>query len=421
MVDIKLDLNQDAEDFDAAAQVGCEKVREQKMAAARFVIEAGILLTPRQEIRQARIQIADGRIERLGSREEIALTPRYAMMEAGRFIVAPGFIDLHIHGAAGRDVMEATAEALDAISAFLARHGTTAFVPTTVSAGSKTTTECVSALAELLKRREWPGAFPLGIHLEGPFINPEKRGTHRAEDIVRPELPTFRNWLERAQGKLLILTLAPELPGAIEVLREARSRGILVGIGHSDATYAEAQAAIAAGATHGVHLFNAMRALAHRDPGIVAAVLASDSTYAELIADGVHLDPVIVRLTAQWKAVDRLLLITDATSATGMPDGDYRLGTMQVHVEGGVSRDSEGRLAGSTLTQDVALRNLLRWTGWSLAEALRAVTLNPARLLHCEERKGFLREGADADLVVLTTDCQVVQTIVGGQTVFSAL
>jgi len=391
------------------------------MASTRLVVEAGTLLTPAQEIPEARIQIADGHIEKLGSREAITVPPGYSVLDAGRFTVAPGMIDLHIHGAAGRDVMEATAEALDAISGFLARHGTTAFVPTMVSAGLKTTTECVAALAELLERRAWPGALPLGIHMEGPFINPEKRGTHRPENIVSPELETFRNWVERARGKLRILTIAPELPGTIEILREARSRDILVGIGHSNATYAEAQEAIAAGATHGIHLFNAMRPLSHRDPGIVAAVLASDAIYAELIADGVHLDPVVVSLAAHLKSFDRLLLITDATSATGMPDGTYQLGTMKVQVKDGVSRDSEGRLAGSTLTQDVAVRNVMSWTGCSMTQALRAATLNPATLLRCDGRKGMLREGADADLVILTSDCRVVHTVVAGQTVFSAL
>ncbi len=317
--------------------------------------------------------------------------------------------------------MEATAEALDGISRFLARHGTTAFVPTMVSAGLKTTTECVAALAELLERREWSGAVPLGIHLEGPFINPEKRGTHRPENIVPPDLGTFRRWVERARGKLRILTIAPELPGAIEILREARGRDILVGIGHSNATYAEATEAITAGATHGIHLFNAMRPMLHRDPGIVAAVLASDATYAELIADGVHLDPIVVSLAAHLKTFDRLLLITDATSATGMPDGTYQLGTMKVQVKGGVSRDSEGRLAGSTLTQDVAVRNVLSWTGCSLAEALRAASLNPATLLGCDDRKGMLREGADADLIILSRDGEIVHTIVRGQTVYSLL
>ncbi len=390
------------------------------MAATRLVIEAGTLLTPIQEIRQARLQILDGRIERLGSREELAIPSGYAIFDASRFTVAPGMIDLHIHGAAGQDVMEATAEALDAISQFLARHGTTAFVPTMVSAGIETTTQCLARLQELLGRREWPGAVPLGIHLEGPFINPEKRGTHRPENIVPPEPATFRKWAELGGGKLLIVTTAPELPGALEILREAKGRGILVGIGHSNATYAQAREAIAAGATHGIHLFNAMRGFSHRDPGIVAAVLESNEVYAELIADGIHLDPVVVRIVANLKTFDRLLLITDAISATGMPDGTYQLGTMKVQVKGGVSRDAEGRLAGSTLTQDVAVRNVVSWTSCSLAQALRAVTLNPARLLQSNDRKGILREGADADLVLLDSNCQVVHTLVGGRTVFSA-
>ena len=391
------------------------------MATTRLVIEAGTLLTPTEEIRPARIQIAEGQIEKLGKQEAITVPPGYSLLDASRFTVTPGMIDIHIHGAAGHDVMEATAEALDAISLYLARRGTTAFVPTTVSAGIATTTQCLAKLQELVSRRPWPGAVPLGIHLEGPFINPEKRGTHRPENIVPPELKTFRKWVDLCHGKLLIITLAPELPGALEILREAKSRGILVGIGHSNATYAEAREAIAAGATHGIHLFNAMRAFSHRDPGIVAALLESNSVYAELIVDGIHLDPVVVKFVAALKTFDRLLLATDATSATGMPDGTYQLGTMRVQVKDGVSRDAEGRLAGSTLTQDVALRNVVSWTSCAMAQALRAVTLNPATLLRCDGQKGILREGADADLVVLTNDGQVVHTVVQGQTVFSQL
>jgi len=242
---------------------------------------------------------------------------------------------------------------------------------------------------------------PNGEEIEGVGVKPDIELEMTADEYIE-------------QGDI-------QLFKAIEILREARNRDILAGIGHSNATYAEAQEAIAAGATHGIHLFNAMRPLSHRDPGIVAAVLASDAIYAELIADGVHLDPVVVSLAAHLKSFDRLLLITDATSATGMPDGTYQLGTMKVQVKDGVSRDSEGRLAGSTLTQDVAVRNVMSWTGCSMTQALRAATLNPATLLRCDGRKGMLREGADADLVILDGACRVVHTLVGGQTVFSAL
>jgi N-acetylglucosamine-6-phosphate deacetylase len=250
------------------------------------------------------------------------------------------------------------------------------------------------------------GAEILGIHFEGPFINPARRGVHPAESIVAPSTEVFSRFLEQARGTGQILTLAPELPGALELIAVARNAGLVASLGHTDANQEQAEAAIAAGARHAAHVFNAMRPFSHRDSGVVGAVLTSPEVSAELIADNVHVDRAAMRMLLDLKAPERVILVSDGTAATGMPDGKHRLGPLEVRVKGGVCRDETGKLAGSTLTLDRALRNIVAM-GVPLASALRMVTANPARQLGLGSRKGVLAAGADADLVFLDTNLEI--------------
>jgi N-acetylglucosamine-6-phosphate deacetylase len=255
-------------------------------------------------------------------------------------------------------------------------------------------------------------ACPLGIHLEGPFISHARRGVHPPEHLLPPTLAAFERFWQAARGTIRMMTIAPELDGAGEVIAEAARRGVAVSLGHSDADFTEAERGIAVGARHGTHTFNAMRPLDHRSPGILGAVLTDARLTADLIADGVHLDPSIVRLVAHAKGADGTVLITDATAATGMPDGRYRLGSLEVEVRDGKCT-YEGKLAGSVLTMDRAVRNLAKFAGWELAQAVAAASRNPARVGHLLN-KGELAAGADADLVVLNEAGEVLRTFVAG-------
>ncbi len=240
-----------------------------------------------------------------------------------------------------------------------------------------------------------------------------RRGAHPAEWIVPPSVAALRRYLEAADGAGKVLTLAPELPGALELIEVARQAGLVVAMGHTNATYREAGAAIRKGARHAVHVFNAMRPFLHRETGVLGAVLTAPEVTAELIADGVHVDAAAMRLLIAAKGIEGVLLISDGTAATGMPDGKYPLGPLEVSVSGGVCRNAEGKLAGSMLTLDRALRNVVA-LGVPLGDAVRMLTLNPARLLGLERTKGMLAPGADADVVLLDTDLNVAGVMARG-------
>lgn len=387
-------------------------------------ILAGTVLTPSEEIENGVILVDSHRIAEVGSRNSVNIPAGSNVIDHSDRIIAPGFVDMHIHGAAGHDFMEATSAAVSTIGAFLARHGTTSYLATTVTAGIDRTIESATGLGEIVNAARSSDsvlgaavAQPLGVHFEGPFLNVIRRGAHPAADIQKPNLDILRKILDATGGAALVLDLAPEMEGSLALLEYARGRGVRVGIGHSNATYAEAEAAIAAGATHAVHLYNAMRPFSHRDPGIIAAALTDDRVSAELICDGLHVDPAAVRLMVRSMGLKRVILITDSLSATGMPDGTYQLGQFSVNVVGGVCRTAEGNLAGSSIVLEQALRNLAKFTGFSFKECLPCATLNPAKLLGLEKQKGVIAAGADADLAVLDANYVVRQAYLRGRPV----
>ncbi len=368
-----------------------------------LAILAGRVFTPLESISDAVVLTDRGKILEIGTRNQFKLPEGTQTIAANDKTLVPGFVDAHVHGAGGSDVMEADPAALQRVAATLARFGTTSFVPTTVTASPDQTTAAIERIVSFARQdSSWqpdlPMAEPLGIHLEGPFISPERRGVHPREWIASPSLELLARFT--ANGAVKILTLAPELPGALDVAAAARKQNIVVSMGHTDATYDQAIEAIRQGASHAAHVFNAMRPFSHRDSGVVGAVLTSPEVTAELIADGVHVDSAAMRILIAAKGVDRTILVSDGTAATGMPDGSYRLGTFEVTVSGGVCRNAEGRLAGSTLTLDRAIRTVVS-LGILLKDAVQMATLNPARLLGVSHRKGVIAPGADADLVLL--------------------
>ena len=320
--------------------------------------------------------------------------------------IVPGFLDIHTHGAVGVDVNGASAEDLETISRFMAGNGTTAWLASILTDTQDQTEWCIRQMRE---HQACPsaGAELLGIHLEGPFLAKEYKGAMPEHLLQANNLPLVRRYQELAGGRIRYITLSPELPGAVEMIPALRELGITVAIGHSGATYEQSMAAVRSGASAATHMGNAMRLLHQHEPAIFGAALESD-LYCEVICDGRHLHPGTVRILLKTKGADRLVAITDSIMAAGLPDGSYHLGVNQVVVEDGDAKlASDGTRAGSTLTQDAALRNLLSFTGRPLEEILPLLTENPARLIGVFDRKGSIAEGKDADLVLLDSENRV--------------
>jgi N-acetylglucosamine-6-phosphate deacetylase len=362
------------------------------------------------------VRIEDARIASLSG---VDSSPNADQLDFPSAMLAPAFFDVHIHGAAGHDVMEATPQALRAIGSFLATRGTGAYLATTVTAPLNATLRAVSALAKLIDNpafignAEAPIARPIGIHLEGPFLSHEKCGVQPVEHMLAPDTATFDRIFDAAEGKVRLMTVAPELTGAIDLVRHATSRGVRISLGHSNAAATETRTAIAAGAASATHTFNAMRALDHREPGILGTVLTTDSLYAELICDGIHVAPEMIKLWYRAKGPTRGILVTDAISATGMPEGEYQLGGFAVQVANGRAT-ARGVLAGSVLTLDRALANFAEFTGAPLADALPMLTTNPAAMTGFEGI-GSLDAGQLANIVALDDSGRLLASIINGK------
>jgi len=383
----------------------------------RTIITAERLWDGSRMIDHPVVDIEDGHILSINSRTSTSIAPSTKPLEFPGSTLAPSFFDVHFHGAAGHDVMEATPEALDKIAAFLTTRGTASFLPTTVTASLDKTLSALNGLAKLIAKPQPAGhARPLGIHLEGPFLSHAKRGVQPAEHLLAPSIATFDRMFEAAEGQVKLITLAPELPGATELTKHATSRGVRVSVGHSNATAAETHASIHAGAVSATHTYNAMRAIDHREPGILGTVLTSDQLFAELICDGIHMVPEMVQIWWRCKGPERGILVTDAMSAAGMPDGEYQLGGFAVHVAN-ARATARGVLAGSVLTLDRALTNFIAFTGASIAQGLRLLTANPARMTGLGHEAGALSSGMPANLVAVDESGKLVGSMVGGRPV----
>jgi N-acetylglucosamine-6-phosphate deacetylase len=392
--------------------VASNAARENSLITA---ITADELVTGTERISTPVVIVEDSLITRLGSREAVEVPTNAVLRKFPGAVLAPGFVDIHIHGSAGYDVMQGDRKGLETMATFLARRGVTSFLATTVTAERSALLAAVERLAEQI--HDWPSesamATPFGIHMEGPWISKVRCGVHPAASIENPSLEMFDRYYRAANGHLRLITIAPELPGATEVVREAVKRGVRISLGHTDGEVRDADAAIRAGATHATHTFNAMRPLNHREPGVLGRVLESKATSAEIIADGIHVDPVVIELFLRCKGADRAVLVTDAISAAGMPDGKYRLGTFEVTVTGDRC-ELDGKLAGSVLTLERAVRNVMQYSGWNLGQSVRLATANPARVVG-EPKRGTLTAGTRADINVLSPTGEVVECFAGGQ------
>jgi N-acetylglucosamine-6-phosphate deacetylase len=386
----------------------------------RTAFTARRLFTPTEEIDRPLLIVEDGRIAELSSLAGKSGPVNAALVDFGDATLAPGFLDIHMHGGAGLDLMRATPSELPRLGELLATHGVTGYFATTVAAPLDATCAALGRLADAIEAAASSNnggavrARPLGIHLEGPFLSHKRRGVHPPENLVTPTVEIFERLWQAARGQVKMLTIAPEIPGAMEVIAEAAKRKVCVSIGHSDAEMPVAKDAVKAGARHATHTFNAMRPLDHREPGVIGEVLSDDQLTADIIVDGIHVAPEVVKLFLRAKGHERAVLITDAISATGMPDGRYQLGPIEVDVKDGKCT-SGGSLAGSVLTMDRAVRNVTQFSDWGLRDAVRAATLNPARAVGLLDHHGILAPGADADFTVLSPTGEVLKTIVRGR------
>jgi N-acetylglucosamine-6-phosphate deacetylase len=333
--------------------------------------------------------------------------------------LVPGFIDIHVHGGNGSDVMDGRDDAIRTIGRFHASHGTTGWLPTTVTQSVDRLSQSLSAV-ERVKKEQSAGAEILGLHLEGPFICLDRRGAQNPAYVQEPNIDTMKQLANVAPGLIRKVTIAPEQPQALDVIRWLSRQGIISSMGHTDATYEEVILGVDAGISHATHLFNAMSSLHHRDgAGAVGACLHLDDIVCELIADGHHVDVNVMKFAVKTKGTDKIILITDAMSAAGQPNGLYDLGGLSVNVEDGVALLTEGHtLAGSTLTLDVAVQNMVKRVGVTLQEAIRMASTNAARDLGLSASKGAIAVGKDADLVLLDESLAVVGTWVSGREVY---
>jgi N-acetylglucosamine-6-phosphate deacetylase len=381
----------------------------------RIWIQGGTIITPETTLSDSVVIIEDGRISAIEPR--LSLTPDpidTEVITAEGMFVMPGLIDIHVHGSAGSDTMDATPAALTEMSVFFLRHGVTSFLATTISQSTEKMNRAIENISQFMANPS--GARPLGIHLEGPYLSRAFRGAHPSDLLRNPDPKEYRPWLQ--SGVVRTITIAPELPGALDLIREGTSPGVRFSAGHTQANPDEIKEAVDAGLRLSTHTFNGMAGLHHRDLGTVGALLSDDRVFCEIISDGIHVHPEVLKLVIRIKGLDHTILVTDAMRAAGLVDGEYDLGGQSISVGAGVARTQTGGLAGSTLTLDQAIKNIQKFANIPLHQAVRLATLTPASVLGLKGRKGELRAGADADILIADSNMNIKVVMIDGKIVY---
>lgn len=371
------------------------------------------IITPFRIVENGIIVVNGRQISNMGKVTDVTIHPDTKVFDLQGKLVTPGFIDLLVHGGGGKGFADDSDDSIKTISDFFFEHGTTGMLASLFSKKIDLLKKDVNRIASYAERHKDSNIW--GIHMEGPFINPEIKGAHKIEYLWDPNVEMWNELNASARGSIKIMTIAPELPGNIDVIRAAASQGVVPSIGHTLALYADIEKAIDNGAAHVTHMFNAMRPFHHREAGIMVAALLRNELKVELIADGIHVDPIVMKLLHNIKGSGGIILVTDAIRASGMPDGDYHFMDQKIIVKEKRAFLENGTLAGSTLTMEEAVRNMVKLVGVPITDAVRMASLNGAKVLGREHQKGILAVGKDADLVVLDDEFNVHATIYEGE------
>jgi len=399
------------------------------------VLKNARLITPVRIIKNGILVIKDGKIADVGARGEVIFPRNARVIDVEGRYVSPGFIDIHLHGGGGADTMDATEEAIEKISVAHAKGGSTSIVPTTITAPMEDIIRAIENI-EIVRKKDLPGANVLGVHVEGPYFSSEQRGAQNPKFLKEPKPEEYLGLLDRYDC-IIRVSAAPEIRGGLELGQELRKRGILASIAHTNATYQDILRAIEAGYTHVTHMYSGMSGLkrinAYRVSGVIESTLLLDELTTEIIADGHHLPPSLIKLILKAKGLDKVSIITDAMSAAGLGPGKYFLGGLDVVVEDDVAGEFEvpeeegnyvaklltrDAFAGSAATMDKCVKNMVKLVGLSIQDAVKMATINPAKLIGVEDKKGSLVKGKDADIVIFDENINIIMTIVGGKIVY---
>lgn len=370
------------------------------------------IVTPFRIVEPGCIIIEGTQIVNMGKNADVTIPSDVPVFDLPGIIVTPGFIDLLVHGGKGAGFADDDDQAINTISDFFFQHGTTGMLASLFSKKMSLLKNDMTRLADFIESHSSSNIW--GIHMEGPFINPQIKGAHKIEYLWEPNVEMWNELNASSRGYIKLMTIAPELPGNIEVIRAASSQGVVTSIGHTLALYDDIEKAIDNGAAHVTHMFNAMRPFHHREAGIMVAALLRNELKVELIADSIHVDPIVMKLLHNIKGSGGIILVTDSIRATGMPDGDYHFMDQKIIVKNKKAYLENGTLAGSTLTMEQAVKNMVQKVGVPLTDAVRMASLNGAKVLNCDHRKGILAVGKDADLVLMNNDFEVQATIYEG-------
>lgn len=387
------------------------------------MIHSNVLLTnvevytDTEQIENGFIKLIDGKIAEVDQMNNLTDTDGFNIIELPDQAKAiPGMIDLHIHGVSGADTMDATIESLQTMARSLPAEGTTSFLATTITQEHRAIEDALKNASDFFENQENAGqAEVVGIHLEGPFINPIRAGAQPVDHVINPNLSLFKKWQDLANNNIRLVTLAPEQADAHSLITYLKDNQIIASVGHSDATLAEVDQAITSGLTHVTHLYNQMSPLHHREIGVVGAALLRDDLIVEVIADGIHIKPEAIQLAYKQKTSERLIIVTDSMRAKCLENGSYDLGGQQVTVQDGKALLADGTLAGSVLTMGQAFKNIITFTNCTIEDAIKMSSSTPAKELKIEDRKGSITQGKDADIVILDDQLTIIMTFCRGK------
>lgn len=377
----------------------------------------GRLITPFRVENESGMIVENNKIAQMGKIASLRIPPGCRTIDLDGKMVMPGFIDLHIHGVGGFDFNKVDFNDAGRIMEILFSHGVTSFLATLTPEPFPEMIRLVRRYAEYIERKKTKTTLR-GIHCEGPFLNPEMRGAINPDFLWDADLDKWNSLYEAGRGSIRLMTIAPELPGCMEIIREAARNGVVLSLGHSNADYDVVTEAIDNGIAQVTHIYNAMPLTHHRSPGILGAAYLSDELKVQLIADGIHVHPITIRFLMKLKGANGIILISDATHMAGQPDGVYDFSGKKIRVRGGNAYTEDNVLAGSTLTMDLAVKNLVEKCDVPVTQAARMASLNSAKVIRQDHRKGILAVGKDADLVVLNDDFSVEMTVQNGEIVF---